>query len=505
MQRLTRPWSSTSLGADTPFGPSDVLMSEVTGAGTEVPEAVLLMAGEALGNARHLYLHPYPKKATSERPARRDFPVRPKIGVEPQLGEDMLPFDTLRRMNEVAARIQELEEALDDPANVWPRLRASWARAEREEDPRMAEIVRQAKDIIPVLRDLEKRVRKVLRRTRELTPLDRVQEMDRTSMVWQSRQPGRTIAERAGAGQRILATVRHENFDTLENRVLRAYLRLSSAVAREWLREHAKARDSNRFRAVDALRKLARRLDEELCRLGVTVAQAGVTPNYVLMQDRGYRLMHEAWIRLLERDKTLDDLWAWQAQSWTDFTVLAIVLALDELPDSELIAQSPMVWNDEAKNGRWFDQDRPLAVFWLRDSARVVEVQARPETPGVLLTLARAHVGLKISDARGQDYDRRIAVWTPHSIHPIDLDRSAAEASLTLMELKRHRSQLRTNDIMDSGLILCPAHDQADAVHLSNGGVTLDAISLGASGEALRDGIAALKRFVQSDFMGVQA
>ncbi len=505
MQKLTRPWSSSSPDPDAPFGPSDVLMSEVSGAENEVPERALLMAGKALGQARQLYLPPYPKKGSAERPARRDFPVRPKIGVEPQLGEDTLPFDTLRRMNEVAARIQELEEALDDPANVWSRLRASWARAEREEDPRMAEIVRQARDIVPVLRDLEKRIRRVLRRNRELTPLDRVQEMDRASMVWLSRQPGRTIAERAGAGQRILATVRHENFDTLENRVMRAYLRLAGAVAREWLREHAKARDSNRFRSVDGLRKLARRLDEDLERLGVTIAHAGVTPNYVLMQNRGYRLMHEAWIRLLERDKTLDDLWAWQAQTWTDFTVLAIVLALDELPDSELIAQSPMVWNAEARTGRWFDQDRPLAVFWLRESARVVEVQARPETPGVLLTLARAHVGLKISDARGQDMDRRVAVWTPHCILPINLDRSAAEASKTLMELKRHRSQLGTNDIMDSGLILCPAHDEAKAVRVNEGGVTLDAISLGASGEALRDGIAALKRFVQSDFMGVQS
>ena len=81
----------------------------------------------------------------------------------------------------------------------------------------MAEIVRQARRMQPVLHDLERRIRRVLRRHRELTPLDRVQEMDRASMVWLSRQPGRSIAERAGASQRILATGRRENFDTLDH------------------------------------------------------------------------------------------------------------------------------------------------------------------------------------------------------------------------------------------------------------------------------------------------
>jgi len=79
----------------------------------------------------------------------------------------------------------------------------------------MAEIVRQARRMQPVLHDLERRIRRVLRRHRELTPVDRVQEMDRASMVWLSRQPDRSIAERAGASHRILATVRRENFDTL--------------------------------------------------------------------------------------------------------------------------------------------------------------------------------------------------------------------------------------------------------------------------------------------------
>lgn len=505
MLRLPRPWSGKPLEDGKPFGPTDSLVSEATGAEKLNEERVSLMRGKVRGQEHQLYLHPYPRKPSAQAPGRVNFPVRPKIGAEPAPNEDTLPFDTLRRVNEVTARLQELEEALDDPSQVWPRLRAAWRRAEDEEDPRMAEIVRQARDITPFLRDLEKRIRRVLRRNRELTPLDRVQEMDRASMVWLSRQPGRSVAERAGADQRILATVRHENFDTLENRVLRAYLRLAGAVAREWLREHAKAQGSRRYQLVEGLRKLTRRLDTDLAALGVGIAQPGITPNYVLMQDRGYRRVHDAWLKLLNQWKALDELWAWQAQAWTDFAVLAIVLALDELSDSELIAQSPMMWHEEAQAGRWFEQDRPLAVFWLKNTGRIVEVQARPENPGSLLTLARAHVALRISDPEGVEFDKRVAVWTPHAMHPLDLNTAADEAMATVDMLRRARSQLGATDILHSGLILAPAHDTAEAVRATRDGLSVDAISLGASGETLRAGISSLKKFAEGEFSEANA
>ena len=52
---------------------------------------------------------------------------------------------------------------------------------------------------------------------------------------------------------------------------------------------------------------------------------------------------------------------------WTDFSVLCVVLALSELEEAELVAQSPIVWRSEASLGRWFEQDRPIAVFWLEE------------------------------------------------------------------------------------------------------------------------------------------
>ncbi|TGD60663.1 hypothetical protein EYC08_20330 [Tabrizicola sp. WMC-M-20] len=495
MRRLVRPWSAQLIDAGSPYGPASCLISE---AGKEVPkglEHAELMKGEFRGETRRLLLHPYPKRGTGQNPSREAFPIRPPLNREPRTHEEEFAAETLRRMNEVLARIQELEDALDDPISLWPRLRAAWKRAEDEADPRMAEIVKQSREIGPVLKDLELRIRRVLRRTRELTPLGRVQELDRASMLWLSRQPGRTVAERAGPAQRILSTVRHENFDTLENRVFHAYVRLAALVAREWQREHRRAMGSDRYRLVDAFRLRCRALSRDLADLGVGVAEPGITPNYVLMQDKGYRTIRLAWERLIRRERILDDLWAWQAQTWTDFAVLAIVLAVDEMEEAEPIAQSPIVWRQEAVTGRWFDQDRPMAVFWLKETGRIVEVQARPELPGSLLTLARAHVSLRITDPSRSDLPRRVAVWTPHAMERLDIEEAARGAAATLAEI----TQIASNEVMRDGLILIPAHGEAAQATSARGKARVDAIALDASGDTLGRGMDALREFIRRD------
>lgn len=500
MARLSRPWSGAILPHDQPFSPDHCLISEH---GPKVPygeETAVLMRGNARGQDTHLCLHPYPKKPSASKPDRIGFLSRPNPGLDPGNAEDLAALDALRRMNEVLARVQELEEALDDPAEVWPRLRAAWHRAENEKKPRMAEIVRQAGELSPIVRDLETRIRRVLRRTRQLTPLDRVQEMDRTSMVWLSRQPGSTVAERAGSTQRILATVRQEDFNTLENRVLHAYVKLAAVAVREWLLEHDKARNSDRYRLVETFGKLCTRISRELRNLGIAVASTDITPNYVLMQERSYRRVHKAWLRLLKRDREIDDLWAWQAQTWTDFAVLAIVLALDELDESVLVAQSPIVWQTEATTGRCFDQDRPFAVFWLRETGRIVEVQARPETPGSLLTLARAHVALRITDPSRMDIPRRVAVWTPHAMNAIDLEEEIDQPLQLLSQIDR-TAQF---EILRNGLILTPGHGASSHITRQMARVQVDAIALGASGKPLADGLAALGRFARGEIFREQ-
>ena len=499
MRFMARPWAEKSLRKEEFFGPEDCLIGSHQGANPGGYEYVTLLAGNVRGNERRTVLFPYPKREEAAGPARKGFPLRPRSGHDPVTLEEEEGAEVFQHMNEVLARIQELEGAIEDPSDTWGRLRSAWKRAEDEAEPKMAEIVRQARGILPLLRDLEKRFRRVLRRHRELTPLDRVQEMDRTSMVWLSRQPGRSIEERAGSSQRILATVRRENFDTLENRVLHAYTRLAADVAREWTREHPRGKDSGRYKQVEAFGKACRVLSRKLNELGVMIAVAGVQPNYVLMQDRSYRAVHEGWLKLLIRRKIEDDLWAWQAETWTDFACLAIILAIDELKEAELVAQSPISWSGEATGGRWFHQDRPIAVFWLRDTNRIVEVQARPEQPGTILSASQAHVALRISDPSRADLPRRVAVWTPHAMRRIDLKESVRGAVRMLHKIQ----PLAQTEILRNGLIMTPARGVADEQSEVHGSAMVTARAIGPAGDDLAKGLQSVRNFIRSELYEV--
>lgn len=494
MLRLPRPWSDKGLDTSINFGKQHCLLSEA-GSMDALGEHVVLMRGEARDDKRQLILHPYPKRGTAKSPDRVDFPTRPRKGKEDDASQEDL--NALSRMNEVTARVQELGEALIDPTTLWENLTQAWDRAEKEDDPRMAEIVRQAAELDPVLKEFQKRIRRVLRRHKELTSLDRVQEMDQASMRWLARQPGRTIAQRAGASQRILAVVRHEDFDTLENRVVHSYLNLATDVGRAWLREHPRAVGSKRYQSVAAFAKLCKTTAAKLKDLGIGRANTDITPNYVLLENQSYRLIREAWEALLKREKALDELWAWQAQTWTDFAVLAIVLALNEIPDSELIAQAPISFREEAVSGIWFDQERPIAVFWIKSLGRVVEVMGRPEKPGTLLTLARAHVALRISDPFDHGaFAHRVAVWTPHAMVRLPAAQSAEDAAARLAQLRRVPGQ---QEQIRHGLILTPGHHMPDTANAEMGGAFVEAIAFDAVGESLQKGRSAIRAFLRRD------
>lgn len=494
MLRIARPWANEGLPDGQAFEPMHCLLSEVKTV-EGVGEYALLMRGEAGGKSRLLIQHPYPKRDADKNPERNGFHPRPRKGKEAEA--DPAALDALTRMNEVAARVQELGEALDDPTALWERLRAAWDRAELAEDPRMSEIVRQARELTKYLKTFREKIRRVLRRHREATNLDRVQEMDRASMRWLSRQPGRNIAERAGSTQRILAVVRHQNFDTLENRVAHSYVVLAANVGREWLREHPRAKGSQRYQLIEDYIRRCKALARDLGDLKVGLAEPGITPNYVLLEDRTYREIFQAWVELLKREKVLDELWAWQAQTWTDFCVLAIVLSLNDIKDAELIAQSPIRFLSESVSGLWFEQERPIAVFWLKGIGRVVEVMARPEKPGTLLTLARAHVALRISDPLDRNsFPHRVAVWTPHAMDRLELAPSADGAVGRLEELSRVSGQ---QERIRHGLILTPGHHRPEMVVSQQSGQFVEAIAFDAAGESLAAGRAAIRKFLARD------
>lgn len=489
-----RPYIKRALKEGSFLGPQDSFLCEF--AGTHPPEVqyARLMSWMDNVSKNTLGVLPYPKRGRSDAPPVSGLPHKPKIGSETRNKEDRIAHDTYARMNQVVARIQELENALDDPMHVWSRLREAWNQAENEANPRMAEIVRQSRDVLSFLCDVERRLRRVLRREKERIPLDRVQEIDRSSMLWFARQPGRTTVERAGADQRVLAISRRENFDTPENRVVRAYVILASKVSREWLLEHTRAETSDRYKMVKKFMEICRRMDRDLEDLEIGIAEPDIIPNYVLLYDKAYRRIYEAWRLLLNRDLIEDDIWAWQAESWTDFCALALTLSLDSLNESVLVAQSPILWESEISMGRCFSQKNPLAVFWLPRTGLVVEVQARPTSVSTHQARTRAVIWLKLQNHSGNSESRRIAVWTPHSMSRGNPKEEAALASEYL--LLTQKLHIKKENIRE-GLILMPGHGRFESEPAQAGQCRVNAIALDAVGKSLASGIECLGNYIR--------
>lgn len=482
----------------TAFGPDDCLLIAVDPSTQDKRVLPRLLDWEENGRDCELRLLPYPKSGhTQGPPLIQGLPARPKPGLEPRTDEERIALAAMQRMTTMMARVQEVEPSLDDPARLWSRLAAAWRRAEDESDPRMAEIVRQAKAVQTRLRRLEGHLRRVLRRHRELIQLDRVQEMDRASMLWLARQPGGSVAERAGAEQRILSTTRREHYDTLENRVLHSYTILAANVAREWLREHDRARAHERYKLVDRYRRYCRRLARSLAEQGISRAEPGVTPNYVLTEDPDYREVRRAWERLLRIERTTDDLWAWQAESWTDFCTLAVILGLDRHTEARLLAQYPIVWKPEASRGRWFDHENPLAVFVFESSQRIVEIHSRPK--GLPSPQARlsALLWLWITDIKTSSAGLWLPIWTPHTFTRLNLEQDATEASCALVQAKA----LTDDQAIGNGLLLTQAHGDLESISINNGAIRLHAVAFDAAGKGLGEGLDAICDFLTANIV----
>lgn len=180
---------------------------------------------------------------------------------------------------------------------------------ERKE-PRAGLETTLARTLPPVLQAVFERLRKVLRRERELQGLGRVEQIDPTCLRWLTRQPGYTVAQKAGARQRVLAVVRREHYDLLENRVLRDLLLRTERLAERWLETEEEA-----FPAHESVKGVKRLL--ALCRGGLALEPLqGVSPlhevpspNYVLAQDALYRRIWDVYLLVVQYYRLVEDLW----------------------------------------------------------------------------------------------------------------------------------------------------------------------------------------------------
>ena len=179
------------------------------------------------------------------------------------------------------------------------------------DEPRAGLETRLAHTLPAVLLSVYDHLRNVLRRDRELVQVGRVEQFDSTSLRWLMRQPGHNVAQKAGSRQRVLAVVRRENFNILENRVLRELLVRTQSLSELWLRENErfKGRRNATYESVSRLSALCRKgLDLEAMR-GVASLKEVPKPNYVLSQDALYRRVWDAYLNVIQRFRLLEGLW----------------------------------------------------------------------------------------------------------------------------------------------------------------------------------------------------
>ena len=291
------------------------------------------------------------------------------------LGHDRIaPSDPRQeRLDLFLLGLVDLIRLADDPAvawheSGWTRLSTAWTGDEiRLTDPPMALIVRHADTLQRLLNDLGHHPRHILSRTRDMTPVDLVQQLDIASVRWLSRQPGRDVYERAGPRQRILAVRRFEDLDTLENRVLRDLAARSQGLATAYTTHYCALSTSERWKRVDEYRRRCQRLARDLRESAIGLPRPPIMPNNALLDDRRYRRIWRAYRDIIRRLDEQDECWRWQHRLWADFCRLATQVALQFVDKFHAVAESPLRIATEQQRGRWSLVDAHSGVFLLLD------------------------------------------------------------------------------------------------------------------------------------------
>ena len=167
---------------------------------------------------------------------------------------------------------------------------------DEQKEPPETVVSRIAQNQIHVIDAVLLKVRKVLRRERELTRIANVQNWI-SRLIWLTRQPGVTAAQKAGTKQKLMSIVRKENYDILENRVLKAVLKLCSSYCQRYLRQYGKDfPDSLRIKAVKRLYSSAQIGLKQEVMGSISLVHGIPKPNYVLLHDQQYSQIWQMYL-----------------------------------------------------------------------------------------------------------------------------------------------------------------------------------------------------------------
>lgn len=197
-------------------------------------------------------------------------------------------------------------------------------------EPPVTIITRIAQEHLPLVASILANLRKILRRTRMQVPVARVRQLDSECLRRFSMLPGGSSEEKAASRRTILGVERVESFDTLENRVLKAFLARCEREARRYLRHYQNAytKASERILAVKRLESV---FHEELLAPvwdGVRALREFPQPNFVLRQDPRYSKLWALFKELVDQDRTMERTWPARNNLFSDIARLWLRMTL---------------------------------------------------------------------------------------------------------------------------------------------------------------------------------
>lgn len=156
--------------------------------------------------------------------------------------------------------------------------------------------------VLGAFRHLAAEPRFNIRREYAMLPPYAAHEFDAACAVWLSRQPGRSVREKISRRGRLLAVRRRFSADTVENRLLKAFAKRILACLEIRLR----VRGEDAAPCLEEMRLLAARWlhSPEAREIG---DWRPVPPNNTLLQDRYYRKIWDAWLRLQDMNRMVEN------------------------------------------------------------------------------------------------------------------------------------------------------------------------------------------------------
>lgn len=182
---------------------------------------------------------------------------------------------------------------------------------------------------LSLIEDLISSMRKILRRKRDMVSISAVQQVDAHCLRWLARQPGHQAQEKAGSRQELMAVVREETRNTLENRVLKDLVYRVEIMARRYLQQYESHYPaSSRVKEVKRLRSClinALRLPEIQ---SLPTMKALVQPNYVLLHDARYSKLWELYRLVLAHTRMSEIVWPKRHRLFAEIFLVWVITRL---------------------------------------------------------------------------------------------------------------------------------------------------------------------------------